>query len=156
MMQETRHAPTPGLVKLNSMRSLKLYLKDLLVNYERETDSYGAKVGRLIRIIEGQTNTAEVRKLKEIDWRKSGMLMVNKSEPERGALELMIEAMEDYKAKAARTAEVLAGVGELEALGIPENAAFLVYLRHGVPLRIVIDSVGNHEVDEVVNALTYR
>ena len=153
MMQETRQVPPPGLVKLSSMRALKLYLKDLMVNYERETDRYGAKVGRLMRILEQQSNGAEVKKLREVDWKRSGMLMVNTSEPGRGTLELMIEAMEDCKAKATRTAEVLAGVHELENMGIPDSAAILVYLRHGVPLRVVVDTVKDLEVDELVSAL---
>jgi len=140
-------------VKLSSMRALKLYLKDLMVNYERETDRYGAKVGRLMRILEQQSNGAEVKKLREVDWKRSGMLMVNTSEPGRGTLELMIEAMEDCKAKATRTAEVLAGVHELENMGIPDSAAILVYLRHGVPLRVVVDTVKDLEVDELVSAL---
>ena len=151
-MQETRQVPPPGLVKLNSMRALKLYLKDLMVNYERETDRYGGKVGRLMRILEKDLNGKELKRLREVDWKKSGMLMVNATEPGRGTLELMIEAMEDYKAKATRTAEVLASIGELEKLGTPETAAFLVYLRHGVPLRLVVDTSRNPEVDDLITA----
>jgi len=152
-MQEVRHSPPPGLVKLNSMRALKLYLKDLMVNYERETDRFGERVGRLMRILEKGMKGKELKRLREVDWKRSGMLMVNTSEPGRGTLELMIEAMEDCKAKATRTAEVLAGVNELENLGIPDSAAILVYLRHGVPLRVVVDTVKDPEIDELVTAL---
>ena len=152
-MQEVRHSPPPGLVKLNSMRALKLYLKDLMVNYERETDRFGERVGRLMRILEKGMKGKELKRLREVDWKRSGMLMVNMSEPGRGTLELMIEAMEDCKAKATRTAEVLAGVNELENLGIPDSAAILVYLRHGVPLRVVVDTVKDPEIDELVTAL---
>jgi len=110
-----------------------------MVGYEKETDRYGEKVGRLMRILEGEMKGKDVKKLREVEWKKSGMVMLSMKDPGRGTLELMIEAMEDSKAKAARTAEVLANIYELEKLGIPESAAILVYLRHGVPLRIVID-----------------
>ena len=152
-MQEIRQAPPPGLMKLNSMRSLRLYLKDLMVNYERETDRYGEKVGRLMRILEKGLDGKEIKRLREVDWKRSGMLMVNLTEPGRGTLELMIEAMEDCKAKATRTAEVLAGVTELENLGIPDNAGILVYLRHGVPLRVVIDTMNDPEINDLITGL---
>lgn len=152
-MQEIRQVTPPGLVKLKSVRALRLYLKDLMASYERESDRYGERVGRLMRILEKGTQEKELRKLREVEWKKSGMLMVNMGEPGRGTLELMIEAMEDSKAKATRTAQVLAGIGELEKLGIPDSAAILVYLRHGVPLRVVIDNVKDPEIGELVTTI---
>ena len=153
MLQEYTGLSAPGLVKLNSMRALRLYLKDLMSNYERETDRYGEKVGRLMRILEKGMTGKDLKKLREVTWKKSGMMMVNTSDPGRGTLELMIEAMEDCKAKAGRTAEVLASIGELEVLGIPESASILVYLRHGVPLRVVIDSEKNPEINDLITPL---
>ncbi|HXX72066.1 MAG TPA: hypothetical protein VEI80_00090 [Candidatus Acidoferrales bacterium] len=141
------------MVKLDSMRALRLYLKDLMASYERETDRYGEKVGRLMRILDKEMNGKELKRLREVDWKRSGMLMVNNSEPGRGTLELLIEAMEDCKAKATRTAEILASIGELETMGVPENASILVYLRHGVPLRVVIDATRSLEIDELVPSL---
>ena len=153
MLQETRQLPHPGIVKLNSMRALRLYLKELMVDYERDTDRYGEKVGRLMRVLEKGANGKELKRLREVDWKRSGMMMVNANEPGRGTLELLIEAMEDSKAKATRTAEVLAGIGELENMGIPEKASILLYLRHGVPLRVVVDTTKDPEVDELIPAL---
>ncbi len=124
-----------------------------MVGYEKETDRYGEKVGRLMRILEGEMKGKDVKKLREVEWKKSGMVMLSMKDPGRGTLELMIEAMEDSKAKAARTAEVLANIYELEKLGIPESAAILVYLRHGVPLRIVIDGERKTDIDELVSAI---
>jgi len=51
MLQEARPLPVPGLVKFESMSSLRLYLKDLMAHYESEGDRYGEKVGRLMRIL---------------------------------------------------------------------------------------------------------
>jgi len=159
-MQETEPTPVlvrlkfvPGLVKLNSISSLKLYLRDLMNFYERETDRYGDKVGRLIRHLDSQADGNEVKKLREVEWKKTGMVMLSTSEPERGTLELLIEAMEDYKAKATRTAEVLTNIDKLDEVGVPADAAILVYMRHGVPLRILIDSKRTPEVDSLIAPL---
>ena len=154
MLQEANPLPVPGLVKLDSMHSLKLYLKELMTVYEIECDRYGAKVGRLMRILDEEMKGRDIKKLRDVEWRKSGMVMLNTEEPVRGTLELMIEAMEDYKSKAKRTAEVLAGISELEDLGIPEGAAMLVYLRHGVPLRIVVDRKRTPEIDGLIPVLS--
>jgi hypothetical protein len=152
MLQEVPSLPAPGLVKVTSMDGLKLYLKDLMLQYERECDRYGEKVGNLMRILEKDSRGRSPRQLREIEWKKVGMVMVHNKEPDRGTLEVLIEAMEDFKAKATRTREVLVNITEIEDLGIPNGASILVYLRHGVPLRIVIDQVKNPEVDALIPA----
>jgi hypothetical protein len=152
MLQEVTPLFTPGggVVKIDSMQRLRLYLKDLMSYYEKECDKYGEKVGLLMRFLEKDMRGKNPEQLRDIEWRKVGMVMVHNKEPSRGTLEIMIEAMEDFKAKATRTREVLANIEELEALGIPDNAAILVYLRHGVPLRIVIDGQRTPEVDALL------
>jgi hypothetical protein len=153
MLQEVKPLSVPGLLKVNSMQALRQALKDLMIHYEKESDRYGEKVGRMMRILEPDTQGKEIRRLSEVDWKRSGMVLVNADEPGRGTLELLIEAMEDYKAKARRTGEVLAQISELEELGVPDGASILVYLRHGVPLRVVIDKERNPEVDGMVQAI---
>ena len=153
MLQEAKPLPVPGLVKLNSISALKLFLRDLIGLYERETDRYGDKVGRLMRMMDSEMEGKGTMKVREVEWKKRGMIMVSTEEPVRGTLELIIETMEDYKAKAKRTLEVLTYISELEDLGIPEDAAILVYLRHGVPLRVVVDNERKPEVDALIPAL---
>jgi hypothetical protein len=152
MLQEATPFQVPGLAKFNTIEGLRLYLKGLMRHYERESDRYGEKVGYLMRILDSQAKGTQAQALREIEWRKVGMVMVNTKEPNRGTLEVMIEAMEDFKAKAIRTGDVLQNIDELENLGIPEGAAILVYLRHGVPLRIVIDGQRNRDVDALIEA----
>ncbi|MDA4123919.1 MAG: hypothetical protein OK438_00520 [Thaumarchaeota archaeon] len=150
MMQEVQPLPLPGLVKFESMQSLTAYLKTLLLHYERECDLYGVKVGDLMRILEKEPHGKNLGKMKETGWKKVGMIMVNTKESKVGTLELMIEVMEDYKAKANRTREVLTNIDELEDLGVPKGASLILYLRHGVPLRIVVDEERNAQVDALL------
>jgi hypothetical protein len=154
MLREIDSPQVPGLVKLGSVQELRLYLKDLMVRYEKESDRCGEKVGRLMRIIDEEMTEKGVKKLREVGWKRSGMVMLNMDEPVRGTLELIIEAMEDYKAKAKRTGEVLARISQLEDLGVPDNSTILVYLRHGVPLRVVVDSLRIPEVDQLIPVLS--
>ncbi len=75
-----------------------------------------------------------------MNWEKVGMLNVNSKDPLFGTLEVMLEAMEEFKAKSKRTNDVLTRFDELEELNIPAGASMALYLRSGVPLRLVIDS----------------
>ena len=139
MLQEVTPLPVPGLVNLNSVQGLRLYLKELLSHYERQCDIYGEKVGLLMRELDAKSRGKDLRNLQDVQWKKIGMLLVNTNQPVRGTLELMIEAMEEYKAKATRTKEVLMTVDQLEDLGIPADSSMILYMRHGVPMRMVID-----------------
>jgi hypothetical protein len=150
MLQEIEPLPLPGLVKFDSILDLRHYLKNLMTQYEIESDRYGGKVGRLMRILEMENAGKKPKKLREVEWKRTGMIMLNTKEPKRGTLELMIEVMEDYRFKARRTGEVLANISALDEKGVPVGGSVLVYLRHGVPLRIVIDNGTTSEVDFVL------
>jgi len=147
LLKEVIPFPIQGLFKFSSVSSVRLYLKELMSEYEREADRYGEKVGSLMRILDREAIGRNLSKLRDLEWRRVGMVVVNDKDPIRGTLELLIEAMEDCKVKATRTAQALTSVNELERIGIPDSASILVYLRHGVPLRIVIDNKRNPEVD---------
>jgi len=154
LLQEIKPLPLPGLVRFDSTHSLRLYLKNLMTQYEMESDRYGQKVGRLMRILQAEAIGKDLDNLHEVEWKRSGMVMLNTKEPKRGTLELMIEVMEDYKAKAKRTGEVLANISALDELRVPAGGFILVYLRHGVPLRIVVDGGRTPEVDGIVAPIT--
>lgn len=151
MLREAESTAVPGLLKFSSVPSFRVYLKNLMEYYERQCDIYGEKVGSLMRLLEERTGGKKLMRLSEVEWKKVGMLMVHDEDPSRGTLELAIEAMEDYKAKATRTREVLTKIEELENLGVPSGASILVYLRHGVPLRAVIDNEKNPRIDSLIS-----
>ena len=145
--------PPTGLMKFSSVESIRHFLKDTMSYYEREADVYSEKVGSLMRILEADSFGKRPKKLTEVKWDKVGMLMVNEKEPTRGTLELLVEAMEEYKAKALRTAEILTTIDQLEALSLPSNASMVLYVRHGVPVRLVVDTARDPRVDELLNVV---
>ncbi len=139
MLQESL-TPSSGLVVLNSVQEMRAYIRQLLTYYEKAFDFYSQKVGSLMRVYERQEGGKLVTKFKADDWRMAGKLMVNTRDTLRGTLEIMLETMEEYKAKLSRTQEVLVGLDELKELSIPEEVPLTLYLRNGVPMRVVVEA----------------
>ena len=139
MLKEDLSVPVSGLVTFESISDMRMYIRQLLSYYERQYDLYSQKVGSLMRLYEKKERGREARRFKEEDWQKVGMLMVNTKDSLLGTLEIMLDAMEEYKVKMNRTNEVLTGFDELEELNVPDGATITLFLRHGVPLRVLVD-----------------
>src|SRR2546428_14023264 len=83
-----------GLVKFDSLIRLKLYLRELLTRYERESDRYGQKIASLMRLLEKREQSSKTRRMNVQRWEKVGMVMVSSRDSLFGMLEIMLEAME--------------------------------------------------------------
>jgi len=140
VLEDSQIVPVSGLITFDSLNELRLYIRQLLSYYEKQFDFYSQKVGSLMRLYEKKEKGAEPRRIKEDNWEKVGMLMVSKSDSLLGTLEIMLEAMEEYKIKLTRTNEVLTNFDELEQLNSAEGASVTLYLRNGVPMRIIFDN----------------
>ncbi len=151
MLEEPKPMAFASLVKFDSLNAMRLHLRELVARYEQESDMYGHRVGVLMRIREKQERAKEAKPIISQNWERVGMLMVNNKDPLLGTLEVMLEAMEDCKAKIGRITEVLKKFDELEDLNIPDDSFLTVYMRQGVPLRLVIDSHGKTpRIDQMV------
>ncbi|HXW36995.1 MAG TPA: hypothetical protein VEJ36_03720 [Nitrososphaerales archaeon] len=128
-----------GLVQFETLEDIRGYVGRLLKLYESEVDSYTDKLGTLMREKEAK-DRANRKKIVERNWQKVGFIYVNSIDPVLGTLELMLEALEDYKAKVLRTREMLKDFDRLAELDVPRGAILTLYLRNGVPLRIVVDT----------------
>lgn len=140
MIQEPDVIPVSGLLTFESLSGLRIYLKQLLVYYEKEFDLYSQKVGALMRLYEKQERGRDAKRFRAESWQKVGMLMVNTRDPLLGTLEIMLEAMEEYKVKLTRTREVLTEFDELEEVNIADGYILTLYLRNGVPMRLLVDN----------------
>lgn len=137
MSAESPLVVNSGLVQFDSMDRLREYVGRLLRLYEKEVDVYTDKLGTLMREREA-LDRKKLGKIVEKNWQKVGLMFINSRDPELGMLELMLEALEDYKAKVLRTREMLKDFERLEELEVPPGALLTLYLRNGVPLRMVI------------------
>lgn len=140
-----------GLKVFYSKEGLRSYIKDLLDYYQREADKYGEWLGDVIR--NPQQQGAEAPKEKDIrknqkgkgkatskGWAEMGPMLVNTSDPSGGITEVLLAAFEEVKLKLSRTTESLKALEGIENLGVPDRASYTLYLKEGVPDRLIIDT----------------
>ena len=126
------------LVKFYSRDEIVKFLKSLLEGYKKEAESYGDRLGTLMR-----TNPQEAAKIdpkgKNVSkgWMKLGSLMVNVSDPSRAMTEVMYQAHDDIKLKLASATAALSSFEQGANSVIPENMIYLLFLRNGIPERII-------------------
>ncbi|MDA4118249.1 MAG: hypothetical protein OK455_07885 [Thaumarchaeota archaeon] len=127
-----------GLLEFDSVASIQRYVRSLLNHYEREADLYGEQIGSLMRTREKLERDGRAAKMNAQNWKRIGMFYVNDRDPALGMLEMLLEVLEEHKAKIARISQALVKFDELDELNIPEGSTITLSLRGGVPLRMVI------------------
>jgi hypothetical protein len=136
VIQETGVNLFSGVKRFYSLGAVRSYLKDLLDKYQKEYDKSSNVIGSMLRS-EGRGMEVIMSK----GWAKVGSMFVNIEEPERGGMEVVFQLVTEMKPRLAKTEEVLKTFETVEALPIPVDATFLLYLRGGVPERLVIDTL---------------
>ena len=126
------------LVKFYSRDEIVKFLRSLLDGYRKEAEKYGDVLGTLMR-----TNPQEAAKIdpkgKNISkgWMKVGTLMVNVSDPSQASTEVMIQVHDDIKQKLASATTALSSFEQGANSVIPENMIYLLFLRNGIPEKII-------------------
>ena len=133
---ETGVSMYSGVIRFYTLADLRKYLKELLERYQKEFDRSSNVIGSLLRV-EGQKGMEVIMSK---GWAKVGSIFVNISEPEKGSMEVVFQLVTEMKPRLAKTEEVLKTFESVEQLPIPEEATFLLYLRGGVPERLVVDT----------------
>lgn len=136
MVNETGVTMFSGVIRFYSLGDVRRYLKELLERYQRDFDRSSNVIGSLLRV-EGQKGMEVIMSK---GWAKVGSIFVNISEPEKGSMEVVFQLVTEMKPRLAKTEEVLKSFESVEQLPIPEEATFLLYLRGGVPERLVVDT----------------
>ena len=138
-MSDSELLTESGLLHFDSMPDLRRYLGDLLKHYEHQADVYGEQIGRLMRDRERANRNSRKTGFPDQNWAKVGLMYVNMKDPTSGVLEVLLEAMDDYKAKAARTMEILKGFEKLEDLNVSSASTLTMFVKNGVPFRLIVD-----------------
>jgi hypothetical protein len=136
LVSETGVNMYSGVIRFYSLADLRKYLKDLLERYQRDFDRSSNVIGSLLRT-EGQKGMEVIMSK---GWAKVGGLFVNIQEPEKGSMEVVFQLVTEMKPRLAKTEEVLKTFESVEQLPIPDEASFLLYMRGGVPERLVVDT----------------
>ncbi len=140
-------------MKFYSQAEITKYLKDVAEYYQKEAEKYGDKLGGMLRPGAGESAPKEEKKQDKGDkkgdqkgkpsgggWVKMGSLMLNTANSGPATTEVMYQIHEDLKQKLARTNEALKSFEQNASTLIPQNAIFMLYVRNGVPERIIVEA----------------
>jgi len=136
VVQETGTELYSGIIRFYNLNDIKKYMKGLLERYQREYDRSSNVIGSLLRAEGGKGMEVIMSK----GWAKVGAMFVDATDPEKGGMELTFQLVTEMKPRIAKTEEVLKTFDTVEALPIPTDATFLLYLHGGIPERLVIDT----------------
>jgi hypothetical protein len=140
-------------MKFYSQAEVSKYMKEVAEFYQKEAEKYGDKLGGMLRTGGGESGAKEEKKQDKGDkkgdqkakvagggWVKMGTLMLNTANTGPAMTEVMYQIHEDLKQKAARTNEALKSFEQSAATLIPQNAILQLYVRNGVPERIIVET----------------
>jgi len=137
VIPETGVSAISGVKRFYSLSDVRRYLKELLDNYQREYDKSSNVIGSLLRSDGGKGMEVIMSK----GWAKVGALFVNITDSEKGGMEVVFQIVNEMKPRVVKTEEVLKSFDSIEGLPIPDDATFLLYLRGGVPERLIVDTI---------------
>ena len=136
MIQETGAELYSGILRFYALNDVRKYMKSLLERYQKEYDRSSNVIGSLLRTEGGKGMEVIMSK----GWAKVGSMFVDITDPEKGGMELTFQLVTEMKPRISKTEEVLKTFESVEALPIPTEATFLLYLHGGIPERLVIDT----------------
>jgi hypothetical protein len=153
-MSQRRSDLATGLIKFYSQAEVTKYMKDVADYYQKEAEKYGDKLGGMLRTGPAQPAPREEKKQDKGDkkpdqkqrpggaggWVKMGSLMINTANSGPATTEVMYQIHEDLKLKLARTNEALKSFEQNASTLIPQNATFQLYVRNGVPERLIVEA----------------
>jgi len=136
VIQETGTNLYSGILRFYSLNDVRKYMKELLEHYQRDYDRSSNVIGSLLRTEGGKGMEVIMSK----GWAKVGAMFVDVTDPEKGGMELTFQLVTEMKPRISKTEEVLKTFESVEALPVPADASFLLYLHSGIPERLVIDT----------------
>jgi hypothetical protein len=136
VVQETGTILYSGVLRFYALNDVRKYMKELLERYQRDYDKSSNVIGALLRTEGGKGMEVIMSK----GWAKVGAMFVDATDPEKGGMELTFQLVTEMKPRISKTEEVLKTFESVEALPIPAEASFLLYLHSGIPERLVIDT----------------
>jgi hypothetical protein len=151
-LSQRRPDLSTGLMKFYSQAEITKYLKEVVEYYQKESEKYGDKLGSMLRPGQGEPAPREDKKQDKGDkksdqkkgsaggWIKMGSILLNTANTGHATTEVMYQIHEDLKQKLARTSEALKSFEQNANTLIPQNASFQLYVRNGVPERIIVEA----------------
>jgi hypothetical protein len=133
MVPDLSFDQSTSIVYFNSVPDLRRYLKHVLDGNLREMDKMSDAMAMAMR---DNRYDAEHPSIK--GWVKKGNLFVNRDDPDRATLDLLFHLSREIKPRIAQISEAMKAVEKLDSLGIGDEASMILYVRQGIPERIIV------------------
>ena len=139
-------------MKFYTQAEVTKYMKEVAEYYQKESEKYGDKLGGMLRTGPGEAAPKEEKKQDKNEkkgekpkasaggWTKMGTLMLNTANSGPAMTEVMYQIHEELKQKLVRTNEALKSFEQNASTLIPQNATFELYVRNGVPERLIVEA----------------
>ena len=121
-----------GVRRFNSTKELRIFLRDLLTSYEKSRDAVDLITADMLR--EGQA----MPESQSQGWFKVDELFVNKSDQTRAGLDILFQILRETLPKMRAVEDALRAFDKFELMGIPDDTVVLLYIKDGVPVRLVV------------------
>jgi hypothetical protein len=124
-----------GVLRFEKLSDLEDYVRAMLTIYREEYEKASDFIGSGFRVSEERHPMG----LATEAWDMIGPLFVNSKSFERGEMDVAMQLLNDLKPRISKTEEVVNGFNTLETLQIPMSSSFLLYMRSGMPERLIVD-----------------
>jgi len=151
-MSQRRPDLTTGLMKFYSQAEVLKYMKEVADYYQKESEKYGDKLGGMLRTGPGEAPKEDKKQDKNDKkgdqkpkgaaggWVKIGTMLLNSANSGPAKTEVMYQIHEELKQKLTRTSEAIKSFEQNASTLIPQSATFLLYVRNGVPERMIVEA----------------
>lgn len=142
MIPDVSYQFETGVRRFGSTKELRLYLKKLLEAYQKTTDTIDFITAEFLR--EGSSSEAAQSK----GWFKVDELFINKTDQTRAGLDILFQVIREATPKIRLVENALIAFDKFESFAISDDIPVLLYLREGIPVRIVVGEVTKGPTEE--------
>lgn len=143
MIPEVSFDASTSILRFQSVPDLRRYLKKVLDGNLREMDKMNDAVALAMRDDKYDSKHPDIK-----GWVKQGNLFINKTDPDRATLDLLFHLSREVKPRFAQISEALKVAEKLDSLGIGDDASLILYLRLGIPERLIVVKTDEPAPDE--------
>ena len=133
MIPEISFNGSTSILRFQSVPDLRRYLKKMMDGNMREMDKLNDAVALAMRDERYDSGQVSIK-----GWVKKGNLFINKDDPDRATLDLLFHLSREVKPRFVQVSEALKAAEKLESMGIDEKSSLILYVRLGIPERIIV------------------
>jgi hypothetical protein len=133
VIPEISFSASTSILRFHSMLDLRHYLKRILDENLREMDKMSDAIALAMRDKRYDSEHPSVK-----GWVKHGNLFVNKDDPDKATLDLLFSLSREIKPRITQISDTLKTAEKLESIGVGDKASLLLYVRLGIPERVIV------------------